>query len=93
MYARVSDNTHQSATKKRVHALSDHELGARCNVINVRPLACLRVYEEKVHLQEGEQAVQHRMHEDDVGQALGTLHHRVHSHLQAVEDQRRQAEH
>jgi len=46
-----------------------------------------------VHLQEGEQAVQHRMHKDNVSQALGTLHHRVHRHLQTIEDQRRQAEH
>lgn len=55
--------------------------------------ARLRVYEEEVHLQEGEEAVQHRVHKDDVGQTFGALHHRVHRHLETVEDQRRQAKH
>jgi len=87
----TQSSTHQSVTKKRVYVLSDHVRAARYNAINVR--SCLGVYEEKVHLQEGEQAVQHRMHEDDIGQALGALHHRVHRHLQTVEDQGRQAEH
>ncbi len=66
---------HETETRKEAETLDDH----------------LRVDEEEVHLEEGEERLEDRMGDEDVLDAP-SLHRRVHRDLQAGEDQRAQAE-